>query len=214
MNARVIKICRNGENYKEKARQVEKFRLHILLHGAQSLNRACGIQARTPLTLRRAASRPVEGEPELGVFLALIDPVLTGVDSQLMNSLQDRIPSLDMTLLSIWIYIFIIMRAGFPGGSVGKESTCNAGDPGSIPELGTSLGEGNCNPLQYPCLENPWTEEPGGLQSIASQESDMTEWLSHTTSEGVIHCFVTRGIFFQDLICLYHCLIRHCFDVL
>ena len=47
------------------------------------------------------------------------------------------------------------MRAGFPGGSVGKESTCNAGDPGSIPELGTSLGEGNCNPLQYPCLENP-----------------------------------------------------------
>ena len=101
MNARVIKICRNGENCKEKARQVEKFRLHILLHGAQSLGRARGIQARTPLTLQRVASRPVEGEPELGVFLALTDAVPTGVDSQLMNLLQDRIPSLDVTLLSI-----------------------------------------------------------------------------------------------------------------
>ena len=42
---------------------------------------------------------------------------------------------------------------GFPGGSDGKESTCNAGDPGSIPGLGKSPGEGNGNPLQY-CLEN------------------------------------------------------------
>ena len=37
----------------------------------------------------------------------------------------------------------------------GKESTCNAGDPGSIPELGRSPGGRNGNPLQYPCLENP-----------------------------------------------------------
>ena len=43
---------------------------------------------------------------------------------------------------------------GLPGGSVGKESTCNAGDLGSIPGLG-SPGEGNGNPLQYSCLENP-----------------------------------------------------------
>ena len=42
-----------------------------------------------------------------------------------------------------------------PGGSVGKESACSAGDPGSIPGLGRSPGEGNGNPLQYPCLENP-----------------------------------------------------------
>ena len=35
-------------------------------------------------------------------------------------------------------------------------------------------GEGNGNPLQYPCLEIPWTEEPGGLQSTGSQESDTT----------------------------------------
>ena len=51
----------------------------------------------------------------------------------------------------------------FPSGSDGKESACNVGDPGSIPGLGRSPGEGSGNPLQYSCLENsPWTEEPDG----------------------------------------------------
>ena len=44
---------------------------------------------------------------------------------------------------------------GFPGGSEVKASARNAGDPGSIPELGRSPGEENGNPLQYSCLENP-----------------------------------------------------------
>ena len=43
---------------------------------------------------------------------------------------------------------------GFPGGSGGKESACNAGDPGSIPGLGGSPGGGCGNPLQYSFLEN------------------------------------------------------------
>ena len=43
---------------------------------------------------------------------------------------------------------------GFPRGSAGKESTCNAGDLGSIPGLGRSSGEGKGYPLQYPGLEN------------------------------------------------------------
>ena len=43
---------------------------------------------------------------------------------------------------------------GFPGGSDGKESTYNAGDLGSIPGFGRSLGEGNGNPFQHSCLEN------------------------------------------------------------
>ena len=43
----------------------------------------------------------------------------------------------------------------FSAGSDGKESTRNAGDPGSIPGLGRSPGEGNGYPLQYSCLENP-----------------------------------------------------------
>ena len=44
---------------------------------------------------------------------------------------------------------------GFPSGSDGKESTCSAGDLGSIPGLERSLGEGNGNPFQYSRLENP-----------------------------------------------------------
>ena len=43
----------------------------------------------------------------------------------------------------------------FPGGSDGKASACNAGDLGLTPGLGRSPGEGNGNPLQYSCLENP-----------------------------------------------------------
>ena len=47
-------------------------------------------------------------------------------------------------------------RVGFPDSSVGKESACNAGNPGSIPGLGRSTGEGIGHPLQYP-WENPPT---------------------------------------------------------
>ena len=46
-------------------------------------------------------------------------------------------------------------RTDFPGGSDGKASVYNVGDPGSIPGSGRSPGEGNGNPLQYYCLENP-----------------------------------------------------------
>ena len=42
----------------------------------------------------------------------------------------------------------------FPHSSVGKDSVCNAGDPGSIPGLGRFPGEGNGNPFQYSCLKN------------------------------------------------------------
>ena len=46
------------------------------------------------------------------------------------------------------------------------ESACNAGDPDLIPGSGRSPGEGNGYLLQYSCLENPWTVELGGLQSV------------------------------------------------
>ena len=54
---------------------------------------------------------------------------------------------------------------GFPGGSDSKESACNEGDMGSIPESGRSPGEGNGNPPQYPWLENPM--EGGAWQATA-----------------------------------------------
>ena len=60
---------------------------------------------------------------------------------------------------------------GFPGGSVVKTPPASSGDEGSIPGLERSLREGNGNPLQYPCLKIPWTEETGGLQSMGSQKS-------------------------------------------
>ena len=60
----------------------------------------------------------------------------------------------------------------FPGGSDGKASACNAGDPGLIPGLGRSPGEGNGNPLQYSCLENSMD---GGITVHGIAESDMTK---------------------------------------
>ena len=50
---------------------------------------------------------------------------------------------------------YLPMLYGFPGGSAGKESACNAGDTGLIPGLGRFLEKGNGNSLQYPCLGNP-----------------------------------------------------------
>ena len=49
----------------------------------------------------------------------------------------------------------IYFPGGFPGGSEIKASACSAGDPGSIPVSGRYPGEGNGNPLQYSCVENP-----------------------------------------------------------
>ena len=50
--------------------------------------------------------------------------------------------------------LFVGQQGGFPGGSDGKESACNDGDPGSVPGLGRSPGERNGCPLQYSCLED------------------------------------------------------------
>ena len=72
---------------------------------------------------------------------------------------------------------------GFPGGSDGKESACNAGDMGSIPGLGRSPGGGNGNPLQYSRLKNPMDRGDwwGLLYSPWGRtESDTTE---HSTAQ-------------------------------
>ena len=63
---------------------------------------------------------------------------------------------------------------GFPDGSVGKESTCNTGDGGSIPDLGRSPGEGHGNPLQDSCLENPVDRRAWRATVHSVAESDMT----------------------------------------
>ena len=76
------------------------------------------------------------------------------------------------TSVGCFIHLFhtcLLSTKSFPGGSDSKESVCKVGDLGSIPGSGRSPGEENGNPLQYFCLENSWTEEPGGLQSMWSQ---------------------------------------------
>ena len=101
-------------------------------------------------------------ETEVSVFLEfssfLYNPVNVG--NLISSSSSFSKPSVD-----IWVWIMlkpsmqdfkhILTSMGFPGGSEVKASACNAGDSGSIPELGRSPGEGNGNPLQYSCLENP-----------------------------------------------------------
>ena len=63
---------------------------------------------------------------------------------------------------------------GFPRSSVGKESACNAGDLGSIPGSGKSLEKEVATHSSILAWIIPWTEEPGRLQSMRSQESDTT----------------------------------------
>ena len=55
----------------------------------------------------------------------------------------------------IFFFLIVVKYTYFPGGSDGKASVYNVGDPGSSPELGRYPAEGNGNPLQYNCLENP-----------------------------------------------------------
>ena len=64
---------------------------------------------------------------------------------------------------------------GFPGGSDGKESACNAGDPGLIPESGRSPEKEMATQSSILAWKIPRTEEPGQLQSMGSKESDTTE---------------------------------------
>ena len=82
---------------------------------------------------------------------------------------------------------------GFPGGSDGKASACSARDPGLIPGLGRSPGEGNGNPLQHSCMENSvdW-EAPQSLVGYSPwsrKQSDTTERLHFTlyTSSHILY---------------------------
>ena len=73
---------------------------------------------------------------------------------------------------------------GFSGGSDSKESACGAGEQGSIPGSGRSRGEGNGNPLQYSCLENPmgggvWQATVYGVAKSRTRLSDFTFTFSH-----------------------------------
>ena len=76
-----------------------------------------------------------------------------------------------------YVYTFSL---GFPGGSEVKASSWNVGDLGSIPGSGRSPGEGNGNPLQYSCLENPldggaWWATVHGVAKSRTRLNDFTK---------------------------------------
>ena len=73
---------------------------------------------------------------------------------------------------------------GFPGGSAGKESTCNAGDLGSIPGLGRSAGEGNGYPLQYSGLEDSMDCTVHGVTKSQMQNFPVLFRSSHLSVQG------------------------------
>ena len=71
----------------------------------------------------------------------------------------------------------------FPGGSEGKESTCNVGDLGSIPGLGRFPGGGYGSPLQYACLENPMDKGAWGatVHGVAKSQTGLSDEAQHST---------------------------------
>ena len=82
----------------------------------------------------------------------------------------------------------LILCWGFPCSSIGKESACNAGEWGSIPGLGRSLGEGKGYPLQYSGLENPMDYSVHGIARIGHDWVTFTfTWNCPGTSGYVIY---------------------------
>ena len=78
---------------------------------------------------------------------------------------------------------YLLRELGFPGGLDGKESACNIEDLALIPGLGRPSGEGNGNPLEYSCLENPmnggaWYTTVHGVAKCRTRLSDFTFFLS------------------------------------
>ena len=79
--------------------------------------------------------------------------------------------------------ILLPYTLGFPGGSDGKESACNAGDAGSVSGLERSPGKGNDYPLQYSCLENPMDRGawPAVVQGVTKSLTQLSGFhFSHT----------------------------------
>ena len=83
-----------------------------------------------------------------------------------------------------------------PGGSGGKESASNVGDPGLIPELGSSLGEGNDYSVQYSCLENSMDRGPwwATVHGVAKSWTQLSRWARSPTPENLMgYSFIIKG---------------------
>ena len=109
--------------------------------------------------------------PGVGVLAPL--PTGTVGESRLQRAL-------DLGVLSTVEMVGCVIKRGLPLWLSGKESACNAGDPGSIPESRRSLRGGHGNPLQYSCLENPHGQRSlEGYSQQGRKESDTSEATEH-----------------------------------
>ena len=108
----------------------------------------------------------------------------------------------DVEHLCVWSCFFFEI---FPGDSEGKMSACNAGDLGSIPGLGRSPGEGNGNPLEYTCLENP--RDGGAWWATAHGVAKSRTWWSDFAllSPILVVLQICMCSFFWILIFCYRC---------
>ena len=106
-------------------------------------------------------------------------------------------------------YLIMCFTAGFPGGADGKVSACNVGDPGSIPGLGRSSGEGNGNPLQVPLPGKSHGQRSlVGYSPWGCKESDKSERfhfskfsmkISYTLIQRIILKNIFKGVHIQGI---------------
>ena len=96
--------------------------------------------------------------------------ILQNVPCALENSVYPPVIGQNVMYVPVRsIWHIVLFQLDFPGGSDGKASVYDVGDPGSIPGLGRSLGEGMAIHSSTIAWKIPWTEEPGRLQSMGSQ---------------------------------------------
>ena len=106
------------------------------------------------------------------MMITIVTVMMVVVNYQLLSisMYQDQESGSKTPTLSNMPHFFVsasVLKRDFSSGTDSKESACNAGDLGLIPESGRSPGEGNGNPLQYSCLENP--KDRGVWRAIGSQ---------------------------------------------
>ena len=105
----------------------------------------------------------------------------------------------DLECTQRWSPRWYMLLLGFPGGSDGKESACNPGDPDSIPGLVRSPGEGNSNPLSHSCLENSMYR--GAWWTIVHESKRVGHnWATNNFHLGRTN-WVTKILKWRDLVC-------------
>ena len=119
-----------------------------------------------------------------------------------------HVPTNGIISFFLWlnnIPLCICTTSWLPGSSVVKNSPANAGDTGSIPDLGRSFGEGHVNPLQYSCLEIPMNR--GAWHAIVHEVAKIQTWLSSWTHTYYIfnHSSVDRLLGHFHILAIVNC---------